>query len=131
MTDLDTLQEITRAQYDRQRQSFQKILTEETALRDELARLDALNAQARADTDQTQRALGADLMWQGWVGRAKTQLNMKLARVLAVKEHHQIMVRKAYGKVLVVEELQTDAKKQKNQRTAKRALDQAIDGSLF
>ncbi len=131
MTDLDTLQEITRAQYDRQRQSFQKILAEETALRDELARLDALNAQARADTDQTQRALGADLMWQGWVGRAKTQLNMKLARVLAVKEHHQIMVRKAYGKVLVVEELQTDAKKQKNQRTAKRALDQAIDGSLF
>ena len=131
MNDLDALEQVTRAQYDLQQQSFQKVLSEEIALRDELDRLDALNVQARADADQTQRALGADIMWQGWVGRAKTQLNMKLARVLAVKEHHQIMVRKAYGKVLVVEELQADARKQKNQRTAKRALDQAINGSLF
>lgn len=71
------------------------------------------------------------MIWQGWLGRTRTDLNMKLARVLAVKAHHQTKVRKAYGKVLVLDELLADAHDTRKQRLAKQALLRAIDQSLF
>lgn len=125
------LAQITRAGYDRERHKLQKILAEEAALRAELLRLDALNSQARLATDESQRAIGADVIWQAWVGRAKTQLNMKLARLLAVKEHHQNLVRKAYGKVLVADELLAKARQERKRKLAKQALLEAIDHSLY
>lgn len=131
MKDLVDLAMVTRAGYDREHHKLQKVLAEETGLRAELARLGEMDRKARIDTDETLRAIGADIIWQGWVGRAKTQLNMKLARVLAVKEHHQTLVRRAYGKVLVADELLAKAQGDKKQRLAKQALLQAIDHSLF
>lgn len=131
MKELATLAQLTRAGYAREKHKLQHILAEEAALRTELARLDDMNSRAQEKTDESLRAIGADIIWQGWVGRAKTRLNMKLARVLAKKEHHQTLVRKAYGKVLVTDELVTRAQKDGQKREATRALDQAIDQSLF
>ncbi|MDD9719435.1 hypothetical protein PVW51_01965 [Sulfitobacter sp. PR48] len=125
------LVQITRAGYDREKYKLQKILAEEATLRAELLRLDELNSRARLEIDESHRAIGADVLWQAWIGRAKTALNMKLARLRAVKEHHQNLVRKAYGKVLVADELRAKAQQERRQRQVKHALHQAIDGSLF
>lgn len=136
MKTLDQLKQmrvLVQAAYDREQISFQRVVAQENALRSELARVGALDSAARAtmSQDTAQRALGADVIWQGWVGRAKTQLNMKLARVLATKEHHLAQVRRAYGKVLVVEDLIKQAKVEEVKQAQKRSLDQAVETALF
>tara|TARA_R110002124_G_scaffold191260_1_gene358713 strand:- start:371 stop:766 length:396 start_codon:yes stop_codon:yes gene_type:complete len=131
MKDLNDLQQVVRMKFEREQQVLAELLSKEAALRVELLRLDSLNAQAKVDTDETLRAIGADMIWDGWVGRARSQLNMKLARILANKAHHQDKVRQVYGKVLVVEGLIKQAKNQKNQRMSKQELSRAIDGSIY
>lgn len=130
--DLRDLHQITRARYEQRQQSFAKIVAEETYLRTELARLDAMNAQTHAPPEDatSMRAIGADVIWQGWLGRARTTLNLRLARVLAVKEHHLLEVRRAYGKVLVVEELQTQHTAEARKMQSDAAFNQAITLAL-
>lgn len=129
--DLRRMQRITQIDYDRQREGFARILAQESALRAELSRLDAMNRDARAATEARHRAIGADVLWHGWVGRTRTDLNLRLARVLAMKDQHRTRVRKAYGKVLVLDELLSDALTLRKKRVAKQALDRIIDRSLL
>ena len=130
--DLEDLQQITQAHYEKCQQSFAKIVTQENKLREELARLDALNRSARPPepTLTHRNAIGADVIWQGWLGRAKTALNLKLAQVLATKEYHLIQVRRAYGKVLVLQEMQQKqrniARKFESEKLLGEAIVQAI-----
>lgn len=131
--DLATLLTITQAKYDQQQQSFQKLVAEENRLRGELARLAAALKQSQTEPEQESdmRAIGADILWQGWVGRSKTQLNLKLAQVLALKSHHLAQVKQAYGKVLVVKELQENAAGKTATKKANAASALAIDQALF
>ena len=107
LADLQRLEAITRAKYDQQQQSFQRIQAEEARLRAELARLDDMlkTSEAAAEGQGEMRAIGADILWQGWVARSKTALNIKLAQVLAIKEQQLHQVRQAFGKLQVVEQL--------------------------
>ncbi len=131
--DLGMLLVITQAKYDQQQQSFQKLVSEENRLRAELIRLDVTARQAQSEPigKQEMRAIGADIIWQGWVTRTKTQLNLKLAQVLALKLHHLAQVKNAYGKVLVVKELLGQARAELRDKKAYDALMQAIDQTLF
>ena len=124
--DLQDLHRITRARYDQRQQSFAKVLAEETHLRNELARLDDMHRDTQAPDPTPMRAIGADIMWQGWVGRARTDMNLRLARVLSVKERHLLEVRRAYGKVLVVEELQSRMLQEHRNNRDDASLAQAI-----
>ena len=133
VTELEQLGSITMARYEQQQQSFQRIVGEESRLRTEIVKLDdhLRTARDRSETDIPLRAIGADIIWQGWVGRRKTELNMKLAQVLAIKEHHLVQVRSAYGKVLVVQELIANAQDEKRKKTSQAQLDRAIEQTLF
>jgi hypothetical protein len=128
--DLQDLHRITRARYNQRQQGFAKVLAEETHLRSELARLDDMHRDAQTTDPTPMRAIGADIMWQGWVGRARTDLNLRLARVLSVKERHLLEVRRAYGKVLVVEELQSRMQQQHRKTRDDASLAQAISVAL-
>jgi hypothetical protein len=130
---LADLHAITKARYQQQQQRFQELVGEEMRLRGDIARLDQMQRQAieRADQAGEMRAIGADLLWQGWVGRAKTEINLKLARVLALKLHHIEQVRKAFGKVLVIEELMDKAHSDANRKTAQDMLSRAVSHAVF
>ncbi|MGB3245613.1 MAG: hypothetical protein WBB25_13845 [Sulfitobacter sp.] len=126
--DLDDLLQITRARYQHRQQSFAKVIAEESRLRNELTRLDEMNRSTETpQTAQTEmRAIGADVIWLAWLGRAKSALNSQLARVLAVKENHLSEVRRAYGKVLVVEELQSKLMAEQRKTRREKALSDAV-----
>ena len=133
VTELEALLAITQVKYDQQQQSFQKLVSEENRLRTELMRLDgtARQAQNGHEGEAEMRAIGADIIWQGWVARTKTELNLKLAQVLALKLHHLAQVKNAYGKVLVVKELLGQACVSARDKKAHAALAQAIDYTLL
>ncbi len=135
MTKQDELRQlliITQARYQIQQQIFQKIVTQENHLRGELRRLDELRhrSQTHAGDASEMRAIGADIIWQGWIGRSKSQLNLQLAKVMANKLHHLAQVRHAYGKVLVAKELVNQTETMIKTTKAQDALSQAIELSL-
>lgn len=128
MTDraqLRTLLIVSTAHYDRQRQALAKLMQQENALRQELVRLSGLGQQPDAPEEELakMRAIGADLLWNGWLGRAKTTINMQLARVLATKENEQAKVRRAFGKVTALQQIldQEERKHRKKMETANLA----------
>lgn len=133
MSNMDQLQQveaITNARYHKQQQSFQRLVGEECRLRSELAKLDLNFRQARRSQVQFEMTtIGADVIWQAWVGKRKAELNMKLAQVLAIKEHHLKQVRVAYGKVIVAGELLTNARQERQDELARKALLRAIEMS--
>lgn len=131
MADLDQLVALSDARYRREQQSIQRILAEEARLRSSLRQLDDQMRDSRQNGSVEQRALGADILWQGWVGRKKTELNQQLARLMVIKEQSLVQVRRAYGKLLVSEQMRTDARSEQKKKRGKAALDRAIDTSLF
>lgn len=119
------------AAYRRQQQSIQKILNEEARLRHQLAQLDQHAQRPAQDIDIAHRALGADILWQGWLGRKKRDLNQQLARLMVIKEKQLSQVRAAYGKFLVASELRDDALQVQRSKKRDSELDHAIESALF
>ena len=131
LADLEHLVTLSDARYRREQQSIQRVLAEENRLRASLRQLDLHLQESRQNCDEAQRALGADLLWHGWVGRKKTQLNQQLARLLVIKEQHLKQVRHAYGKLLVSQRIRDDAKSVQRKKRRDAALDQAIETAVF
>lgn len=107
-SDFDALGKVTEALYRAEAVRMQKLLHEESRLREALARLDAQHAANRAlpeaDLDGL-RQIGGDMIWQGWVGRKKAELQSELARVLARKGQIVGKLRRAFGKAQAVERM--------------------------
>ena len=59
------------------------------------------------------RALGADLLWQGWHSRTRRQLNIELAQVTARKLMAMDKVRKAFGRKHAVQTMADQERKRK------------------
>lgn len=117
---------VSEALYEREREGLVRITEQENALRQELARLSDLGRSAPVEPlTGGMRAVGADVIWQGWLGRAQTALNMKLARVLATKEDEQVKVRRAFGKLTALRQLHDQ---QKAEARKKRLVDQLQKG---
>lgn len=132
ISDLAELLNITQVKYDRQQQSFQKLVAEEARLRNELARLNisVRQAQLNPENHDKMRAIGADITWQGWIARSRTQLNLRLAQVIALKLQQLTQVKTAYGKVLVVKELLEKEHCRVTSKKAHDALFLAVDHSI-
>ena len=133
MTELEKLVSLGQAQYDSQRQSFATVLAEESRLRAELARLKEL-AQAASGAEPALtplHAVGADILWQSWLTRTRSDLNLRLARTLAIKTHEQSKVKQAFGKVVALQQLASEARETKRKLQAQRRLATAIDQSLL
>lgn len=132
MQDLTKLLMICETRYAQTQQEFTKLCAEEHRLRAEIDRLSSMGQQAQVPTVEVaeMRAIGADVIWQGWLGRAKTALNMSLAQILAAKESHIGEVRTAYGKLLMVKKLLSDMKMEKRKNTNNIELANAIEMSV-
>ncbi len=97
-SDLATL---THALFQRESAKLQDLNQREARLRFELARLDGhyRTSQRLAESDMHGlREIGADLLWMGWVGRNKVDLQSELARVLASKGQMIRQLRRAFGR---------------------------------
>lgn len=123
---------ICEAQYAKCQQAFAQLCAREAELRAELVRLGEMGRQAQSPTTELSqmRAIGADIIWQSWLGRSKTALNTSLAQVLAVKETHIQEVRQSYGKLLVVQDLLKDLQNESRKKARQAGLSQAIEMSL-
>ena len=66
------------------------------------------------------RQIGADVLWQGWVGRTRESLNIELAQILAQKEYMKSALQRAFGKQAAAKELVADAAKQAHDEQDKR-----------
>ncbi len=131
LTDLATIQKLVDVKYRQQQESFGRLMAQENRLRRSLLQLDEHLAASRSSEDVQQKAIGADVLWQAWIGRNKRELNMQLAQILAVKERHIAQVRTAYGKVLVTDALYEKVNKGHAQKKAQSELDRAITSMLF
>ena len=77
------------------------LIEKENKLRGALSKLEANRKAALAlpATDlQPIRQIGADILWQGWVGRNREDLNRQLALCLAHKARIVSGLKRAYGK---------------------------------
>ena len=131
LSDFAKMKQLVEVKYRREQESFSRLVEQEGRLRASLAQLDTYLAESRTSTDTPQKAIGADVAWQAWIGRNKRALNMQLAQVLAVKERHIAQVRHAYGKVLVTDELHAQTRRDNMEKLAQAQLDRAISSMLF
>lgn len=119
---------LTGALYERERLKMQNLNREEARLRQDLTRLDAHRLANRDLPDpqlQGFREIGADLLWQGWIGRNRAGLQTDLARVLARKGQMMLGLRRAFGKHQAALSLQ-DAARDKARVVAQSREEQAL-----
>ncbi len=89
------------------RKALAAIQAEELKLRRQIGTLQEHRRMSH-DTDPElipMRAIGADILWQGWIDRTQADLNMDLARVMARKVPVAKKARKDIGRRDVVSEL--------------------------
>jgi|TARA_R110000851_G_scaffold35762_18_gene93914 hypothetical protein len=92
---------LTEALYRADSARMQRLLTEEAGLRADLRQLEAMRRTAGEMPQEDAsgyRAVGADLLWQGWIGQSKARLHSELARVLGRKGQLSRELRRSFGK---------------------------------
>lgn len=104
MAMLTQMAAVTEAQYLKEHAKIKPILDHEARLRGQISKLDAQVQEAReeANKDMPMKALGADLLWQGWHTNARRNLNMQLAQVTARKLMAMDRLRKSFGRKTAV-----------------------------
>ncbi len=112
---LDQMAAVTTAQYMQEHARIKPILDAEARLRGQLAQLDAQvkASQTQVGQDVPMKALGADLLWQGWHARSRRQLNLELAQATAKKMMAMERLRKTFGRKHAVETMLEDEKKRR------------------
>lgn len=131
LSDLDMMRKLVDVKYRQQQESFARLMIQENRFRSSLHQLDEHLRNSRSSEDTSQKAIGADVVWQAWVGRKKRELNMQLAQILAMKEQHIEQVRKAYGKVVVTDKLFESSADEQSKKKAQFELNRAITSMLF
>lgn len=129
LVQLSQMEAILAARYEQQQQSFQRLVAREMRVRNDIARLNENLLKSRAETSpqSNMRLVGADIAWQGWVGRNKATLNNELAQILAIKEHHLKQVRTAYGKLIVAKDLVKQHRHQLRKIRSQDVLSRTVD----
>ena len=69
------------------------------------------------------RAIGADILWQGWIDRTQSDLNMDLARVLARKAPIAKRAKKNIGRRDVVSEMKDEMQVRDRREAEARRMD--------
>ncbi|WP_323781120.1 hypothetical protein [Leisingera sp.] len=127
---LEQMAAVTAAQYMQEHAKIQPALAREAQLRGQLAKLNSQvqAARAQADSDHTMKALGADLLWQGWHSRTRRQLNLELAQATAQKLRMMDQLRKAFGRKHAVETMAGSERKRRKADQAKAFMERLLDG---
>ena len=128
---LDQMAAVTEAQYLQEHAKIKPILDAEAAVRGKLSKLDAQMKETRqqGEQDHAMRALGADLLWQGWHSRTRRQLNIELAQVTARKLMAMDKVRKAFGRKQAVQTMADQERKRKKVDRTKKLETQLLGHS--
>ena len=108
---LEDLARLSRARQDADAAKLQTIRAEEVKIRAQLAALAARHRAAMTLSIQeklSQQRLGADMLWQVWVGRRRRELQMHLARCLARKGGARRALQKSFGKRVALQEVQAE-----------------------
>lgn len=107
MAMLQQMAAVTEAQYLKEHAKIKPILDHEARLRGQLSRLDDQVREARSEVqgDIPMKALGADLVWQGWHTNTRRNLNMQLAQVTARKLMAMDRLRKTFGRKTAVSDM--------------------------
>ena len=104
---LDQMAAVTHAQYLREHARVKPVLDEEARLRGQLNKLQQRVGETRAqvEDDHAMKALGADLLWEGWHTRTRRELNTELAKVTARKLMAMDKLRKSFGRNTAIEDM--------------------------
>lgn len=123
------ISQITEARFQAELAKLRALSAAEAAIRTDIARLNAqrLAAQAQFDGEVSLRALGADSLWQSWLNRNLTALNMRLANTMAQKLESLDACRAAFGRNQAAEELNHRQLEHDRQSHKKADLDKLQD----
>ncbi len=116
---------ITKLKFQIEYEAVKAVLEEEAHVRADLSRLDDQTAAAnqRENSDHAMEIVGANILWQKWIARARRNLNIELASILARKPHAMERVRMAFGRHQATEELLRKSERQCLKRKAARQND--------
>jgi hypothetical protein len=128
MAMLQQMAAVTEAQYLKEHAKINPILDHEARLRGQLSKLDEQVSTARQDADKDiqMKALGADLLWQGWHTNARRNLNMQLAQVTARKLMAMDRLRKTFGRKTAVGDMAQAEKRRVKAARAKSLQEQLL-----
>ncbi|KPD14317.1 hypothetical protein [Phaeobacter sp. 11ANDIMAR09] len=125
---LEQMAAVTEAQYLKEHAKIKPILDHEARLRGQLTKLEAQVREARteADGDMPMKALGADLLWEGWHLNTRRNLNMQLAQVTARKLMAMDRLRKTFGRKTAVSDMEKAEKLRRKAAKAKTLEEQLL-----
>lgn len=127
-SDLEILLQLEELRSLKSRKALAKIQAEESTLRRQIGTLQE-HRRLSHDPDPElipMRAIGADILWQGWIDRTQAELNMDLARVMARKVPIAKKARKDIGRRDVVSELKDHSQIEERQAQEARRMDAAL-----
>ncbi len=128
LSDLVTL---ARTQLIKQQQRAKPGLNVLRELRAQSATIDELDRRSKSSADMHQlRAIGADVLWRGWLDRQRRELNTQLARHLAEQDHILRDLRKAQGQHDALVSLLEDAESNATQRVSRARDVQLLESAL-
>lgn len=130
MKDLEKLRVLTELKYQASQNDLRLLVQEEQRIRQDIDRLNESASDVDRETANRMGAIGADIVWQSWLGRMRKQLNTQLAQVLAQKERHLTKARKEFSRVLVARELEQKASEDARKIDRNLRLEKAIESSL-
>ncbi|MFW8593761.1 hypothetical protein [Cribrihabitans neustonicus] len=127
---LDQMAAVTAAQYLQEHAKVKPVLAQEAKLRGQVAKLNAQvqEARAQADGDHAMKALGADLLWEGWHTRTRRQLNVELAQATAQKLRAMDKLRKSFGRKHAVESMAKAERARLKAAKAKALMERLLEG---
>ncbi|WP_227269261.1 hypothetical protein [Roseobacter weihaiensis] len=129
--EMKEIEQLLALKFQKKQGAVSKIILQERRLRAQLSRLDEQARTAETSQHQYLQAIGADVIWNAWLGRTKTSLNLELAQVLAQKEMLLQDARKDYGKLLVSRELMQNQAEIEQKKGHSKLLGTAINNWLF
>lgn len=124
LTQLTALRMVTDLAYQRDLAKLGPLLEQEARLRRQLQDLDTAEARGRAATAglDVMRPLGADILWERWLARNRSDVNAQLARVMAEKEKQMSGLRRSFGRSQVASELASRAESEARRRRDQQAM---------
>ena len=127
---LDQMAAVTAAQYLQEHARVKPVLAQEAKLRGQTAKLSAQVQEARAqlNEDHAMKAMGADLLWEGWHSRTRRQLNVELAQATAQKLRVMDKLRKSFGRKHAVETMAAAERAKQKAAKAKALMDRLMEG---
>jgi hypothetical protein len=128
---LQKINELLKVKLRVQQNAYKKFLDRENRIRTDIAKLTEQSKVASKGNDYQMRAIGADVIWQSWIGRSKSALNMQLAEILAQKSHYIEHVRIAHGKADIADKLLENRETARRKTKAQRELDGVLQQDLF